>query len=102
MNALALGLLAVGIVGAILRPRGLPEYVVPTGARQLRRARVAAVARVNLGPLVLLTGSLAGLLWQSSARRAGLEILAIQYTRVGVLVGLPAMVAGYLTLRLLG
>ena len=29
---------------------------------------------VNLGPLLLLTGSLAGLLWQAGARRAGVEI----------------------------
>jgi arsenical pump membrane protein len=57
---------------------------------------------VNLGPLLLITGSLAGLLWQAGARRAGVEIDARRYSRVGVAVGLPAMVAGALVLRLLG
>jgi len=47
---------------------------------------------VNLGALVLLSGT---------ARRAGLEIPALDDT-LAPLVGLPAMVAGFLTLRLLG
>jgi arsenical pump membrane protein len=57
---------------------------------------------VNLGPLLLLTGSLAGLLWQAGARRAGVEVDARRYTRVGAAVGLPAMVAAGLVLRVLG
>ena len=57
---------------------------------------------VNLGPLLLLTGSLAGLLWQAGARRAGVEIDARRYSRVGVVVGVPAMVAAVLVLRILG
>jgi arsenical pump membrane protein len=55
---------------------------------------------VNLGPLLLLTGSLAGLLWQAGARRAGVEIDAVRYSRVGAAVGVPAMVAAALVLRL--
>jgi arsenical pump membrane protein len=55
---------------------------------------------VNLGPLLLLTGSLAGLLWQAGARRAGVEIDALRYSRVGAAVGVPAMVAAALVLRL--
>jgi arsenical pump membrane protein len=57
---------------------------------------------VNLGPMLVLTGSLAGLLWQASARRAGVEVDARSYSRVGLAVGLPAMVAGAIVLRLLG
>jgi arsenical pump membrane protein len=57
---------------------------------------------VNLGPMLLLTGSLAGLLWQASARRAGVEVDARRYSRVGVTVGVPAMVAAAVVLRLLG
>jgi arsenical pump membrane protein len=48
---------------------------------------------VNLGPTLVLTGSLAGLLWQASARHAGVEISAATYSRVGILVGVPAMAA---------
>jgi arsenical pump membrane protein len=57
---------------------------------------------VNLGPLLLITGSLAGLLWQAGARRAGVEVDARRYTRVGAAVGVPAMVAAGLVLRVLG
>jgi len=57
---------------------------------------------VNFGPLLLLTGSLAGLLWQAGARRAGVEIDARRYSIVGATVGLPAMAAAAIVLRLLG
>lgn len=57
---------------------------------------------VNLGPLLLVTGSVAGLLWQASARRAGVEVDARHYSRVGAAVGLPAMVAAALVLHVLG
>jgi arsenical pump membrane protein len=57
---------------------------------------------VNLGPLLLVTGSLAGLLWQAGARRAGVEIDAVRYSRVGAAVGVPAMLAAVAVLRLTG
>ena len=57
---------------------------------------------VNLGPTILLTGSLAGLLWHASARRAGVEIGAGAYSRVGLAVGVPAMVAAATVLRVAG
>lgn len=43
--------------------------------------------------VVVITGSLASLLWQQSARAAGVKIGAVSYSRVGVLVGVPAMAA---------
>ncbi len=57
---------------------------------------------VNMGPTLVLTGSLAGLLWQEGARRAGLAVRATTYMKVGAAVGLPAMLAAYATLRLAG
>ncbi len=57
---------------------------------------------VNLGPHLLLTGSLAGLLWPAGPRRAGVEIDAVRYSRVGVVVGVPALAAGVMGLRILG
>jgi arsenical pump membrane protein len=57
---------------------------------------------VNLGPLVLITGSLAGLLWQASARRAGVDIRAAEYSRAGILVGVPAIVVAGVVLLTLG
>ena len=55
---------------------------------------------LNTGPLLIMTGSLAGLLWQASARATGVHVSARQYSRVGVMVGVPAMVAGMLVLSL--
>lgn len=57
---------------------------------------------VNLGPLLLLTGSLAGLLWQASAKRAGVEVDARRYSFVGAAVGVPAMVVAAVVLHVLG
>ena len=62
---------------------------------------VAHVSRVwpllfglNAGPSLLITGSLAGLLWQASARESGVHVTAGQFSRVGVIVGIPAMAVG--------
>jgi arsenical pump membrane protein len=48
---------------------------------------------LNLGPVLVITGSLASLLWQASARAAGVRIAPASYSRVGALVGVPAMAA---------
>ncbi len=49
---------------------------------------------VNVGPTVLVTGSLAGLLWLEAVRRLGLPVDAREFARVGIRVGIPALVAG--------
>ncbi len=51
---------------------------------------------------MLLTGSLAGLLWQASARQAGVEVDALRYSRVGLAVGVPAIAAAAVVLFLVG
>jgi arsenical pump membrane protein len=51
---------------------------------------------LNAGPTLVITGSLAGLLWQASARASGVHVSAREYSRIGVLVGVPAMIAGLL------
>ena len=56
---------------------------------------------LNAGPSLLITGSLAGLLWQASARASGVHVSAGQYSRVGAMVGVPAMAAGVAVLLVL-
>jgi arsenical pump membrane protein len=56
---------------------------------------------LNLGPLLVITGSLASLLWQASARAAGVRIGPAAYSRVGALVGVPAIAAVAVLLWLL-
>lgn len=53
---------------------------------------------VNAGPTLLVTGSLASLLWLDAVRRGGLALGARDYARLGVRVGLPALVAGTVVL----
>jgi arsenical pump membrane protein len=62
----------------------------------------AVLLGANLGPLLLVTGSLSGLLWLTVARREGLAVGPLDYLRVGALVGVPAFVlavATFVTMR---
>jgi len=52
--------------------------------------------------VVLLAVGLAGALLRPRARRAGVDIDARLYSRVGAVVGLPAMLSAALVLRVLG
>jgi arsenical pump membrane protein len=58
----------------------------------------AVLAGVNMGPVVLATGSLASLLWLDALARLGVAAEPGDYTRVGLRVGLPAATAGAATL----
>jgi arsenical pump membrane protein len=50
----------------------------------------AVLLGVNMGPVVLVTGSLASLLWLSTLRRLGVEAGPLDFARFGSRVGLPA------------
>ncbi|MGH9103204.1 MAG: SLC13 family permease [Acidimicrobiales bacterium] len=52
----------------------------------------AVLLGVNLGPALVVSGSLAGLLWSRTAASLGVEVGPAHYSRVGLLVGLPALV----------
>jgi arsenical pump membrane protein len=79
-----LGANAVNNLPALLV--GLPHVAEPTVW--------AFLAGVNFGPVFWLSGSLAGLLWRDIVRREGLEVSLVDYARVGLKVGLPAVAAG--------
>ncbi|AEH09275.1 MULTISPECIES: SLC13 family permease [Frankiaceae] len=49
---------------------------------------------VNFGPVLVLHGALAGLLWRATAARLDVHVSPWQYTVLGVRIGLPALVAG--------
>lgn len=53
---------------------------------------------VNVGPIFILHGSLAGLLWRDTAARLGVHISPWHYMKVGFKVGAPAYLAGAATL----
>ncbi len=83
---------AAGIVGANA-VNNLPALLV--GLPHVDEPTVwAFLAGVNFGPVFWLSGSLAGLLWRDIVRREGFEVSLIDYARVGLRVGLPAVAAG--------
>ncbi|MGH9066577.1 MAG: SLC13 family permease, partial [Acidimicrobiales bacterium] len=51
----------------------------------------AVLVGVNMGPVVLATGALASLLWLDALGRLGVEVRPLDFTRMGVRVGLPAL-----------
>jgi arsenical pump membrane protein len=61
----------------------------------------ALLLGVNVGPLVLVTGTLAALLWQASLVRLDVAVTARQFANVGIRVGLPALSAAFVVLALL-
>jgi arsenical pump membrane protein len=54
----------------------------------------AVLIGVNMGPVLLVTGSLASLLWLDTLGRLDVPARARDFSRVGVRVGLPAAVSG--------
>ena len=56
---------------------------------------LALLCGVNIGPLILLWGSLATLLWRERCKARGVEISAGQFARLGV-VGVPLVLAAAL------
>ncbi|MCK9921052.1 citrate transporter [Frankia sp. AgPm24] len=49
---------------------------------------------VNFGPVFVLHGALAGLLWRDTAARLEVQVSAWEYTRTGARVGIPALLVG--------
>lgn len=74
------------------------------GAMAIERAggsdvdTLAALVGGDLGPRLLPMGSLAGLLWLSALRRAGVRISIGQFVRTGVLVTVPSLAASLIVL----
>ncbi|MCU1454376.1 MAG: Citrate transporter, partial [Acidimicrobiales bacterium] len=54
----------------------------------------AVLIGVDMGPVLLVTGSLASLLWLDALGRLGVPVRARDFSRVGLRVGLPAAAAG--------
>jgi arsenical pump membrane protein len=81
----------VGLVGADA-VNNLPALLL--GLPHLDEPAVwGYLAGVNFGPVLWASGSLAGLLWLDIVRREGLQVSFMDYARVGVRVGIPALLA---------
>jgi arsenical pump membrane protein len=87
------GVVALFAVAANLC-NNLPAALVGLGPAHATGASMwALLLGVNAGPVLLVTGSLASLLWLESARRLELAVGPRDFARVGARVGLPALAA---------
>lgn len=102
----ALALVGIATVAANLLNNLPALLVLMTGLTAADGRLWAVLVGVNVGPLLVVSGSLSGLLWLDTARRLGVDVDARDYSRVGARVGLPALAAAsavvVLTNRLLG
>ena len=85
----------------------LPALLVslPAVGHHHTSALWAVLIGVNMGPVLLSTGSLASLLWLDTLNRLDVAARPRDFTRVGLRVGLPAAVAGagvFLAINALG
>lgn len=83
--------LGLGVVGSDLT-NNLPTVLAGVGAVHERSQVWPLLVGTNLGPVLVVTGSLSGLLWQQTAARLDVLVSARRYSWVGVAVGLPALV----------
>lgn len=94
---------AVAVAGVVLANlvNNLPAYLLlePAAATSDQGLVVLLVA-TNVGPLLLLWGALATLLWSRACRRRGLRIGGREFLREGLLVVPPAVLAGVLVVML--
>ena len=67
----------------------------PTSSRLFH----AAIVGVDLGPNLLTTGSLSTLLWMRIVRSAGHTVSFRAFARVGILVGIPALIVAGLLIQ---
>jgi arsenical pump membrane protein len=97
-------LLAVAALAAVLAAavNNLPAVLVllPLTAASGAGAVLAVLIGVNLGPNLTYTGSLATLLWRRVLRASGTDASLGEFTRLGVLSVVPALVLSVLFLWL--
>lgn len=93
--------LAFGVVGSDVA-NNLPAVLAGSSALHHASQVWPLLVGVNMGPVLVLSGALSGLLWRDTAASLGVEVSARRYSAVGVRVGLPALVAASVVVLLLG
>ncbi|MEY2552946.1 MAG: arsenical pump rane protein [Ilumatobacteraceae bacterium] len=90
-----------GVIGSDVS-NNLPAVLAGAPALHERAQVWPLLVGSNIGPVLVLTGALSGLLWRDTARRLGVTVSARRYSVVGVRVGLPALVVAGAVVVLLG
>ena len=80
----------------------LPTVLAGSASLHDRSQVWALLTGTNIGPVLVLTGALSGLLWRDTAKRLGVGVTAREYTTVGVRIGLLALLLAGATVVVLG
>jgi arsenical pump membrane protein len=83
--------LVFGVVASDVS-NNLPAVLAGAPALHARSQVWPLLIGANIGPVLVLSGALSGLLWRDTARRMGVAVTARRYSEVGLKVGLPALV----------
>lgn len=94
LTGVALTSIAAGAAANVVNNLPATLVALATGPHRVTAGLWPLLLGVNMGPTLLLTGSLASLLWADGARAAGLAVHWRDYLRLGVRVGVPAFVLG--------
>ena len=90
-----LGRLRTFTFGAIASDvsNNLPAVLAAQRALHDRTQVWALLVGANMGPVLVISGALSGLLWRDTAGSLGVHVSVRRYTHIGLRVGLPALIA---------
>ncbi|MEQ1700538.1 MAG: SLC13 family permease [Ilumatobacteraceae bacterium] len=88
--------LLFGVVGSDLA-NNLPAVLAGSAALHEPAQVWPLLVGVNIGPVLVLSGALSGLLWRDTAASLDVHVTFRRYSAVGLWVGLPALLAASLT-----
>ncbi len=90
--------LSTGVLANVIN--NLPAYLVAEPFAHTTSRLVTVLVGVNVGPMVLVWGSLANLLWLRACRTRGVSVSAVRFGLEGLLVVPFAVAAGVLAVWL--
>jgi len=83
---------AFGVVGSDLS-NNLPAVLAGLPALHDRSQVWSLLIGTNVGPVLVISGALSGLLWRDTSRALGVTVSGRRYAWIGLRVGLPALIA---------
>jgi arsenical pump membrane protein len=91
--------LLFGVIGSDLA-NNLPAVLAGSAALHEPSQVWPLLVGVNIGPVLVLSGALSGLLWRDTAASLDVDVSFRRYSSVGVRVGLPALLAASIAVLL--
>jgi arsenical pump membrane protein len=92
--------LAFGVVASDVS-NNLPAVLTALPALHERSQVWPLLIGANIGPVLVISGALSGLLWRDTAGALGVAVSGRRYTSIGLRVGLPALIAASAVVLLL-